>query len=453
MSLSYLVNSLPVEKKREKRVFTLILCGDDEAGVSALHDRIACAPTLTPAQENPVPILPDDEYNEEMMGGYKLPKLFKEAKKMLGSLGSTLSAANTNFADMLGLVDLDKEGRVGDLASVTAKNAVTVCQRTVLTEKGLDWRCVLVHVKVPVPSYPGWKRILHCVCAPSRFPNAMVLLIRSTASIQNNPYHAEGASVYSRMIQIVPIMQVTVSSEDPKRVIEVEGVPVPIEVDGVLPCLSRTASTFPLAQKISQTRLANKLARKKEVRSVIKHSALSAAAIVLIPLPLFDTGTVMLIELRMLQRIAGSYARYSNAPDIRAAQHKLQLMMAPGALALLPLQSVKLVPTGGFFLNIGANALVTFGIGVAAAEIFERLLEHELIFEEDGHRLFRREMGLLKQQASATLNGAKQFAKLKGKFALQKGKEAVPYFSRKISEALSTPGSKAKEEGPVQQAA
>jgi len=407
--------------------------------VAGLHEQLSA---FSGTQEKEVPVSLNEHHGPDAFG---IPTVLKGAKKVLGSLGSVVSTVNKNFADLLGLVDLDKEGGLGELASVSAKNSVTICQRVILSSTGQDWRILLVHLKTPVPSYNGWKRLLRCVCAPSRFPNAILLMVRSQTSIQANPDHAEGAAVYSRMLRLVPIVQLTVTSEAPSRITEIDGCTPLGTGDPVTACLHRAAVLMPAARELSCKQWQEKITRKQEIRRIIKHSAFASAMVVLIPLPVLDMGTVTVIALRMLHQIASKYAAQSPSQDIHSAQTKLELLMAPGALALLPLQSVKFIPSAGLFLNIGANGLITFGLGVAAAEVFEKLLEHQLLFEEDAHRLFLREFDTLKQHASTVVSGARQFAKAKSRKAVEKSKLFAPSVSRFFSEIfISSPATGSK---------
>jgi len=141
MSFEYLLGQLPSERKPEKRVATIILCGDDEPVLSTLHT-ILCAP---PAYINPTapgaagcaaPIITEQtvdappEESAEDLDGYKIPNMLKSAKSLLGSLGSTLAGLNSEFANALGLIDTDNEGTPGKPQGMR-QGLLRVCTRTI----------------------------------------------------------------------------------------------------------------------------------------------------------------------------------------------------------------------------------------------------------------------------------------------------------------------------------
>jgi uncharacterized protein (DUF697 family) len=465
MSLDHLTAQLPSERKPENRVFTVILCGDDERALQFVHntatgqhpgfsampgaaaglDMNATIPSAPIEEEQPME-LPD---SEEEMGGFKIPGFVRSAKKMLGGMGSSLMGLNSDFANMLGLIDTDigPEGSPGQVFGARAKRQLSVCTRQVRspTGKQQEWTIIFVWVKIPVPGYEGWKRVLRCVCSPARFPNAVVWLCRSEKSIFTNPNEQEGAMVLPRLAQLVPIVRILCSEQASGfHVAEVDGQRLGPESDGLGLALMRTGMVYPAGKELSSRRLNQQRKRKKSVRKVIKDAAIGAALGVLMPIPILDAGTVIAVELRMINNITARYAEMSPSRDIMAVQRRLALLMAPGVMALLPLQRVKLVPTAGPFLNMSANALLTFALGVATAEVFERLVEHQLLFDDGARRLFGREVELLKSQAGKLLTLGKNFAGHHGKLVLQKGKsqkkrvqESFPSMSRVLGEVLS----------------
>jgi len=368
---------------------------------------------------------------------------------MLGGLGTSLMGLNSDFANMLGLIDTDvgPEGSPGQVFGPRAKRVLTVCSRKACSPVGKqqEWTVFFVLVKTPVPGYEGWKRVLRCVCSPARFPNAVVWLCRSEKSIYTNPNEQEGAAVLPRLAQVVPIIRVLCAEQaGGVQVVDVDAQRLGPESDGLALALMRTGMVFPAAKELSLRRLTNQQKRKKVIRKIIKDSCVGAALGVLMPIPILDAGTVMAVEIRMLNNITNAYAEMTPSKDIVIAQKRLRLLMAPGMLALLPLQRVKLVPSAGPFLNMSANALLTFTLGVATSEVFERLAEHHLIFDDGAHRLFRREIDLLKGQAGSLFLMAKNFAGERGKMVLQKGRthkkkvqDSLPSVTRTIEQLFS----------------
>jgi uncharacterized protein (DUF697 family) len=465
MSLDHLTAQLPSERKAENRVLTVILCGDDERALEFVHSRVtaqspsyssmpgaaagldmnAAMPSAPVEEEQPAE-LPD---TEEEMGGFKIPKFVRSARKMLGGVGSSLMGLNSDFANMLGLIDTDigPEGTPGQVFGARAKRQLSVCSRQVRSPVGKkqEWTVIFVLVKTPVPGYEGWKRVLRCVCSPARFPNAVVWLCRSEKSIFSNPNEQEGAMVLPRLAQLVPVVRILCGEQAAGfHVAEVDGQRLGPDSDGTGLALMRTGMVFPAAKELSSRRLNEQRKRKKSVRKIIKDAAIGAALGVLMPIPILDAGTVIAVELRMVNAITGRYAQLSPSRDIMAAQRRLHMLMAPGVMALLPLQRVKLVPTAGPFLNMSANALLTFALGVATAEVFERLVEHQLLFDDGARRLFGREIDLLKNQAGSLFSMAKNIAGHHGKLLLEKGKAqkkraqaSFPSISGVVGELLS----------------
>lgn len=464
MSLEHLLAQLPSEKKPEKRVLTVILCGDDDAVLESLHRSLSTGPAFAgpgAAAGMPMPQMPsanesveeeeplEEPDTAEEMGGFKIPRVVRRARKMLGGFGTSLMGLNSDFANMLGLIDTDigPEGTPGQVFGARAKRVLSVCSRKARSPVGKqqEWTVFFVLVRTPVPSYEGWKRVLRCVCSPARFPNAVVWLCRSEKSIYTNPNEQEGAAVLPRLAQLVPVIRVLCNEQaNGVQVVDVDGQRLGAESDGLALALMRTGMVFPAAKELSVRRLMNQQKRKQVVRKIIKDACIGAALGVFMPIPVLDAGTVMVVELRMVNKITNAYAEMTPSQDICIAQKRLRMLMAPGVIALLPLQRVKLVPSAGPFLNMSANALLTFALGVATAEVFERLAEHHLLFDDGAHRLFRREIDLLKGQASSLLGMAKNFAGESGKMVLQKGKahkkrveNNFPSISRTLGELFS----------------
>jgi len=195
----------------------------------------------------------------------------------------------------------------------------------------------------------------------------------------------------------------------------------------------------------------DKLHRKRAVRKIIKDASVGSALGVFMPIPILDAGTVMAVMLRMVNGIAGTYSELAPSRDIQVVQSRVQMLMAPGMLAMLPLQRVKLIPSGGPFLNMSANALVTFGMGVATVEVFEKIIEHQMLYDESAEHLVRREIDLLRGQGRALLGSVRGFASKTGRKMLERGKglqgawESVPSFSN-LLKPLSPTGKRATED-------
>jgi uncharacterized protein (DUF697 family) len=452
MSLEQLVSQLPPERKPEKRVLTLLLCGDDDQLLEGLHAQLGgyCNASPAPpgtagaATEMPAPAVfeqPIEEMAEsgsDEMGGFKLPGLVKSARSMLGSLGSSLADLNKDFANMIGLTDTDtgSDGKPGQVYGIRAKNMLRVCTRIVRspTGKKQEWTVVLVWVKTPVPGYEGWKRVLRCVCSPARFPNAVVWICRRDQPIYNQEEETENARVLKRLNEHVPVVQMVANPQEQGiQIVEVDGQRLRPEADGLSLVLISTGVAYLTAKEMSSRRLAQQLKRKKVVRKVIRDSAFGSALGVLMPIPVLDAGTIMVVEIRMVNAITDKYAELAPSQDLAAVQKRVRLLMAPGVLALLPLQRIKLLPTGGPLINMSANALLTFTLGVATAEVFERLVEHQMLFDDTIGRLLKREMDIVRDQASALLAGAKAFAGDQSRMVLDIGKAQKKRFLKSKS--------------------
>jgi hypothetical protein len=257
MSFEHLLGQLPSERKPEKRVATIILCGDDEPVLSTLHTILcappayinptapgaaACAaPTIT---EQPVDTAPEEGADE--LDGYRIPSVLKSAKSLLGSLGSTLAGLNSEFANALGLIDTDTgpEGIPGKVQGMR-QGLLRVCTRTISSSNNnqQDWTLVIVWVRTPVPGYEGWKRVLRCVCSPARFPNAVVWYCRSSQSLYTNPDEEEAAKVLLRLSQFVPIVGILANPQPwGVHVAEVDGQYLGPESDGLALALMRTGT-------------------------------------------------------------------------------------------------------------------------------------------------------------------------------------------------------------------
>jgi len=217
MSLETLISQLPHERKQEKRVLTLLLCGDDASAADALFDSIS-TPGLSPttkvesAAEVPSESIDsedDPEDDEETLGGFKMPGLVKTARNALGGLGSTLSDLNSNFANSLGLIDTE----LGQEAAGGRGSSVGLRVRACLVQspgagKQQSWRVLVVRLMAPVPTYRGWKKLVLCVCAPKRFPNIMVWYCRTEQSMRAQTVDERDAGkVLPRLMRHVPVIR------------------------------------------------------------------------------------------------------------------------------------------------------------------------------------------------------------------------------------------------------
>jgi len=207
----------------------------------------------------------------------------------------------------------------------------------------------------------------------------------------------------------------------------------------------RSSQLFPAAKQMSKRMYTEKARRKRAVRRIIRDTSVGSALGVLMPIPVLDAGTVMLVMLRMVNSIAATYVEMAPTRDIQVVQSRVQMLMAPGMLAMLPLQRIKLLPTAGPFLNMSANALVTFGMGVATVEVFEKIVEHQMLFDEGAEHLLRRELDLLRGQTRALFGSMSELASKTGRRLLQTGKD----FQQRVGNSVPSFDSLIKPMSPV----